>query len=377
MGRIVQQKRELEARKRNEIADYIRNQVASGKWEPESKLPPRTYFIEKFGAASLTVQRAFSILLEEKVLTAQRRVETRVAKVPPHLNRFALLLYGSEKQQVYHTKALVAAAEILREKGYEIDQYFVLDKRPEDFEYKQITHKLANNCYAGAFFESTAAWHLPMYEAVRHIPIAGFFSTEYPEKIVNSPNFMCINCGNTLMNMIDADLRFLAGQGVRKVACIGTFFPNPEKENRFRRTAESLNMTCPPGAYLPLPLNSERDGYCRNIFRLLFSPENGNRPDGIILRNETILPELSDVLHEYYGDDARKCVQICSIGNYPVLPEVDLSVSFSGFDMLRTLENGLKAIAARRRGEMPLPLEAVFLDKVSLCAIKTIRQGRE
>ena len=112
----ILKKRGRDPVKREELIGYIREQVVSGLWLPEAKLPPRTWFEQKFAAAPATVQKAFEILCGEGVLFSEPRRHTRVSGTPPHLAHYGLVLYGTAERENLYSRSLIRAAELLRQR---------------------------------------------------------------------------------------------------------------------------------------------------------------------------------------------------------------------------------------------------------------------
>ncbi len=358
MEKPTRQTRETESRKRDVIVAHIRERIVSGAWRPGMKLPPRTRFAADFTAAPLTVQRAFRILLDDGILEAKERIGTRVAPRLPHLSRFAMLLYGTEQDVGHHTRALLMAAESLRKRGYEIDCYFVLDLPLDIPENHELLRKLRSNCYAGVFWEAVSRHHLDLFPQFE-LPMTGFWGPgdstlpQHLPPLRKEPDVW----------KLESQLRHLAERGVRRVAFLETRAELlPERAEDFRKLAAAYKLECPAGAFLVLPHEMRKHHFAEEPLALLFSPHNAERPDGLILRNETFLAPLEKILRHFYGDAARDVLKVISVCNYPALPDSGLDVSYYGVDMARTLENGLDALAELRRGGRPQQPKVFFYE---------------
>ncbi len=355
-------KREQESVKRDEITGYIRRRIMSGEWNEGMHLPPRTWFGKQFDAAPLTVQRAFQVLLDEKILVAKERIGTRVADHLPNPARFALLLYGTRETIVYHTMALVEAGKRLAEKGWIVEPHFILDRYPDEIMSSSVFADLQKQYYAGAFFEADGRWSSPgFWKRLEAVPVSGFLSPKHPGTNI-LPCREKKSDGGVLSDMLE----HLAMSGAHKVIRIvsETDFLKA-REDAFCACAARYGLECPPGSYLSMPHQITRSGQLRNVIRNLFAPDRTAMPDALILHNESFLPEICGVLREFYGEQAPRLVRIASIANYPALPDVDYPVSFYGYDMVRTLENAFHAMMDMRRGKKVKFPDAVFFDNVN------------
>lgn len=360
--RFEMKRKEQESVKRDKIIGYIRSRILSGEWSEGTPLPPRTWFGKLFNAAPLTIQRAFQVLLDEKILIAKERIGTRVADHLPNPARFALLLYGSPKRIACHTAALIEAGKRLAEKGFLVEPHFVLESYPEELMKSNVITDLTKQCYAGAFFEASGIWGTPeFWKRLEAVPVTGFLCEDF-----YLPNMLPCRTEDKTEEFVLSMFRHLKESGAHRVAGIisGTEYCRELFEN-FRLQAAQFGLECPESCYLALPNLPCYGDWFKNMIRNLFAPDRTAMPDALILQNESLLSDICGVLHEFYGERAHQLVRIASVGNSPVLPKVDYPVFFFGYDMLRTLENALNAVMNLRRGKaMQFPEVVLFDQKV-------------
>lgn len=77
-----------------DVADVLRRELLSGRWEAGSKLPTWTDMCERFSLGRPTLTRALEILKEERFIVANSTRGTFVADHLPHLHRYPLLFQG-------------------------------------------------------------------------------------------------------------------------------------------------------------------------------------------------------------------------------------------------------------------------------------------
>ncbi len=344
--------------KRDEIMVFVRGQIFGGAWAPGEKLPPRTWFETRFGAANHTVQNAFALLAEDGFLVAEERIGTRVHPELPPLRRYALLLYGTPELRSYHPRALFAAAEALRAQGRDIRIHFDLEREFDDPEHLRLLADIRRHYYAGVFYETPppGKQRNGILSSLDDVPFTGFIDTVFARE----PNVVPLSAEPGKPNLASQDIdtrqiRYLAECGARRIACLSlAFFHEEGLEHEFRLLAEQHGMRCPPGYYLEF--RPEALMQARNVLRILLAPDNPNRPDGLLVANDNFLPHVADILKEFYGDSTLAAIRITSRGNYPALPETGLDVRFFGIDMVKTLEGALCFIddfRAKRPAHIP------------------------
>lgn len=338
------------------LTEYIRGKIVSGEWAPGMKLPVRKYFEENFGAAN-TIQSAFSALLEEGFLTAAPRLGTCVSFTPPHLNRFAVLLYGTaELKKSCHQRALYQSVCILRKEGWNIEPFFLLDSNGDEPECVSFLQRVREHCFAGVFAEATPVhWKRFLFDACREVPLTGYLE---PDPALNEDAL----CRASYTESFHGMLKHLKSSEVKRLAVLNSVCPDgPPREHLFRELIEAAGLNCPAGYYLEI---SERYSLAENICRLLFSPSNTQPPDGLVLYNDNFLPYAAKVLHELYGTQIEKRVHVVSICNYPVLPVSDFPVYCCGFDQPAIMRSALEYMARLRRGETASPPAMFFYDGI-------------
>ena len=331
--------------RRDDIVGSIRKQILTGVYGPGQRLPPRIWFEEYFQTTPVTIQRAFQILMDEGVLYSAGRHGTFVSLRPPHLARYALLLYGRAEAPNCFCATLQRAVQKLRSRrNLRIDCIFGLDSgSEEDLEQIQrLSYQVENHLYAGIIFAANPF-------RLAHTPIVTFpgvprvaFMTEqlYPQCTIFCPEEMELN---------RQALRYLADLGKHEVAALLPGFP--ERRRRLINFAE-FGLNCRPEHlhFLPSPMSLLGE----SLIRLLWAPDRTRTPEAIFCGDDNLLPGVIRGLREALGDRARE-IPIVSHANFPLAGEYDLPVQFFGYDLVAFLEQAIQVIDNQRAGQAVAP----------------------
>ena len=326
--------------KREELLQHVRSRVLSGEWAPGALIPPRAWFIRRFGVSSLTVQRAFEILQRDGVLVANGRKGTRVSAKPPHLGRYGLVLYGTPKLESLFCRTLVHAAEQLREQeNCDIRFYFERSGWNLNPDYQALLEDIQDQNLAGVFF-AAAPYRLrgtPVLDQPG-LPRVGVMQTDFPDLQSCLP----LDTGST--RLIDRALSFIAGRGTRNLAVLTTNAATEPALDRYR-------LNCPPELYHVF--SSGAPALCESVVRLIFSPYYTRQPEALFVGDDNLLPHVLHALETTLGPEAARNVLVVSHGNYPLEQHYDFPIHYFMIDVPELLRRGLGIIDDLRAGRTP------------------------
>lgn len=355
--------------KREEILSYIRGQVLSGAWKPGEKLPPRTWFEQKFDAAPLTVQRSFRILIDDKVLISEKRIGTRVSLRQPHLSRYGVLLYGSRKLESVFSQVLVKALDkVAGELKIDVDCFFVLGLTKNAEDYQRLLYGIENSLFAGLFFAT-----IPNSLAGTPIVCNTLPKMAIGRPEASFPGLPTIDLDTD--SVLTEVLRYFSKSGCRRIAAVLAGEKSSLEHCRaFRKEAEEFGLEAPPGNVLELSAVSPFQ--VRPLMHLLFSPDNRRMPEGLYIGDDNFLPHVIDILRERFGADAEKKVKLVSQVNFPRLTDYDFPVKFFGFDLADMFARSIRAMREFRRNlKEPLPLSLKPIEDFSMDQHTTKKEG--
>ncbi len=347
--------------KREELLEYVRDKVVSGQWEPEALIPPRTWFEKKFDASSLTVQRAFEVLLNDGVLVANGRQGTRVSRVPPHLGRYGLVLYSTSKLESMFCRTLVRVANGLQEeKGCDIRVFFELNGSHETSDYPALLEAVRTRSLAGLFFAAQPYQLLetPILDdpTLPRVAIMG--------KTGRTAGVIPLTTGSD--ELYSRALRYIAGQNCRTLAILmssSTMDPEVERgrELHLRASVEALNMHCPPEFYHVFQAGAP--SFCASVVRLLFTGREANVPDSILVGDDNLLPHVITALRAMLGEERARRITLVSHGNYPLAQAHDFPVKYFMVNVRELLLRGFGIIDDLRSGRPPRSGDVAFYEE--------------
>ena len=330
---------------REEMLHFIRKQVVTGVWEPGFRLPPRTWFEQKFSAAPATVQKAFEILCAEGVLKSEPRKYTCVDEAPPHLNRYGLVLYGTEKQENLFSRSLVQAAELLRRReGRNLEVFFDLDCRQDSPDHRELVYGVEHHLFAGLFFASYPKRLLGT--PILNVP--GLPRVMFSQPSSQLPELIALDLPPE--RLAERALAYLAARGARRIAVLlPATKPQPDRRELILRRASALGLECPPDYCLEL--YSDGAPLVTPVVELLFNRRNRERPDGFLVGDDNFLPYALAGLRRALGAEAAG-VRVVSHANYPdTAQSPELPVKFFYVNVLEILKRGIELIDRQRRGQ--------------------------
>jgi hypothetical protein len=287
--------------KRDEIANYIREQVISGKWQPGQVVPSRLELEQMFETTPVTVQRAVQPLIEAGFLCAEGRRGTFVSQSPPHLNRFALVFPHDPQSpggENAFFKTLGQAAAILRRRdGVDIVPFYKLSGDLRCQEYLDLVRQLNGRNFAGIVFASrpfllkqTPVLDLP------GVPRVAFATTGYP-------NVKAISVQGGALR--DQALRYISNCGKQRPCVVlpkGHY--SAEFSEELIELAGSMGLSLRP-EWIQF-VDQANPWTCENLARLLFSANMKIRPDSIFIGDDnTIAPILKGLGRPLGGEAPR------------------------------------------------------------------------
>ncbi len=330
--------------RRDDIVGRIRNDIVTGVYAPGQRLPPRTWFEEHFQTTPVTIQRAFQVLLDESVIHSNGRHGTFVNERPPHLARYALLLYGNPEAPNYFCATLLRAArEVQKTRNIQLECSFVLDSGDEGYALLQrLCYEVEHHLYAGLIFAANPfrVAHTPLMTHPGIPRIACMSEQRYEQCMIYFPDEAVL---------FREAMLHLAGLGKKDIAAI---FPGLAERRRKLAHFQEFGITCRPEHlhFISSPTSSQAE----SLVRLLWAPDRSRPPEAIFCGDDNLLPGVISGLRLVLGDRAAE-IPIVSHANFPLGTEHELPVRYFGYDLVAFLEESLRLIDQRRMGGETLP----------------------
>lgn len=352
-------KRGRKPSKKMEIVNFVRNQIACGRWSPGERIPFRTWFFNEFSTTPNTVQKAFDQLRDEGFILAVPHFGTSVVDKPPFLNRHLVLLYGSPERPGMLTQAILTAAKNIEgRRAATFDFAYVLDKPDNDPDSLAVYEAVKAHRYASVYFEAFSRHAVEIAIAsTDNVPMSGVFAP-----VPEASGSLVYPLGSGLPDATSADVAPLFEEcrknGVRKIAVFDGSIFNPDREMEIRRQAKTYGLECGPYHIQIFSPDRWRIHLAKYALRAALAPEMPWQPEALVISDDNFVPVVEDVLKEFYGAAAAKRFFIVSHGNLPHLPPSSLPIVFHGLDIEKTMESVIDYAAScmntsNRRPEPP------------------------
>ena len=279
-----------------QITDYLREKIYSGKLKPGLKLPTTQELAVQWETHTATVHKAMEPLVKEGLLVRMLRKGTFVREREEKLT--CVGIYGDceamNSQSAPYAQAMrQALRDELRKDGIEVDLW--MDPRPQNQQgepWKPLI-KAAEQRRFQAFIGVET--NLPLLQWQRKLPV--------PVAFLGAPLSVPNNVGHDLRQFVEISLRELARQGCRSVGFIAPImdadkFTEPDGSNNiyfgmlehFASLARDLNLTV-KNEWMRLLLHrsggikvQEQFGY-EEFLKLWSQPE---KPEGLVVLTDFV-----------------------------------------------------------------------------------------
>ena len=330
-----------------EILEHLRKRIVQGEFLPGEKLPNRPELLKEYSVCISAFQKCINQLIAENFIESRGAKGMCVKTNPPHLSRFAVLLPGltgapEEEKDSLPASLRLVIAEYTRRNPECSFQYYHLGNMAEPA--MEEWHKFAADAARGLLAGAISVFLSPPAVIQQEL---GDFPYVVISKMRSDAPHRAPDIIFDMRKLLELELAHLAQAGCRNVAVV--MFDNMSLAHTMEiiDTAEKCGLHCPRKWVLGMNLTSREMLYF-NLFELLFSPENGEVPEGLAVLNENFLPVILQALARLKLVPGRD-VKIVSHGNRPnprkPIPEVD----YLPFDVREILEQALQLLRNWRK----------------------------
>lgn len=329
-----------------EMAQDLRNRIASGAMKPGARLPSRVMLSQQYELSVPTVQSVMARLEESGFITSKGPKGTFVSNTPPHLQNVALILPYRPDGSLFF-KAVSEAAHCEHMKDWDrIDVIFdtpdqsALDPRHR---MERMDKRMARHEYSGLIFlESqpqyveSLSWQDPDVNKVMIGPeglIPGTFSI-YPDL--------------TRFRHLAADR--LKARGVQTVTLLSTGAP---KSFSGKWAAELLQHGLTPHAYPVLPIGNCNPEEVSIVVQMFL--ERPDAPDALVIADDNLVEGATLAIQRLQRRGRPVPRHLIALFNYPMMPKAHVPVEWLGFNM-RTLLRWSSVMLRQARLELRAPI---------------------
>ncbi|MFW5856338.1 MAG: GntR family transcriptional regulator [Planctomycetota bacterium] len=328
----------------DEIVAAIRASIVAGEYAPGERLPPRTAVEAEFGASSATVQKAFDTLAREGFVHSARGSGTVVAEHPPNACRFAVVFDkepGAPGWTQYYAAFLQAAQAQDQAGGRRFVPYYGVVANPPSPAYEALLEDAGAHRLAGVIAHSLQRLQNDSPLLDDDAPPVVMVTASAPR-----PGMTVLALDNR--RWAEIAVARLAHLGCRRLGVI--YVESLQTLSHLQDAASAAQMTIPAEwVYRACPCPRGQDGV-RDVVRLLLSRPAPDRPDGLILTDDHFVEAASGGIIEA-GLRTPDDLRVVAHANFPHVTATALAIERFGFDLEVVLQEGVRAIEARRRGE--------------------------
>jgi len=325
---------------------------------PGGRLPTHKQLERRFDAESPTIRAAMGVLADEGFVETRPRQGSFVAAQPPHLTQFALVFpFSPERSPSQFYRAIRAEAERWQSPERRVLPFYDIDVEAEMPDYQRLLRLVESERLAGLIFAAnpfalrfagspvTEAAGLPRV-MIETDPDFGGYPSVYPDLASFAPRAFA----------------HLSARHCRRVAVV--MLPSMDMESELLRLvplAAAHGLTLKP--HWLQAATPSAGTWIRQLGRLLMNGEPGERPDGLVIADDNLVPELTAGLAAD-GPPVRAAGEALGPGdlavvahtNYPHPTPAAVPVARLGYDIPKLVATCMERIDQQRRGETPPPV---------------------
>lgn len=328
------------------IVTYVRSRIVHGDYGPGEKLPVRNEYERRFGASSATVQRAFDRLNREGFVEVRGKEGTYVVERPPHLYRYALYLPHTPhniQHNLYYAALSLVASSLEAELAVKFPIYSGVNEASASASYHALIAHAASHQLAGVIFVG--------YQALPG-PSAGLLAMKHLARVLlrpgpGVPGFPTVDLGGGGSFFLRA-LDLLKARGRRRIALMAVAADEPERMDAYLQGASKRGLDARP--YWVQIIHADHAEWAANMAHLMFRKEQTDRPDGLIIADDHLVPHVCAGLIQagvHLPDD----LEIVAHCNYPNLIPGVLPMVRLGYDIRQVLHTCIGLIDRQKRKE--------------------------
>jgi hypothetical protein len=351
------------ALKQNEIIEAVRSRILRGELVPSGRLPTRRELGSSFSASLITVQQALDQLSADGFIESHGRGGTFVVANPPHTSHYALVFPGDPSQQAWtpYCNALCNEGRRIRRDGVHSVSFYYFDyglafdfnESARELIRDMQSYRVAGIIFASAIMKSLA--HTPILDlpGIPRVEVSQLsYSVDIPRVTMD------------FRSLIDRALDELAAAGRRRIATMRAFEMPEDFEKYLAEGLARRGMVSP--AYWQLGTFTATAKWARNITHLLMRPGQADRPDGLFVIDDNLVPHVTVGLIEA-GVRVGEDVDVVAHCNFPYPTSSVVPVRRLGYDARSVLTACLELVDTQRQGRRApavTRIPAVFEEEV-------------
>lgn len=318
--------------KRKILEEKIKEWIISGKLAAGEKLPTYEELNKKFNASRATFHHVFNGLKNEGFIKSVERQGIFVSEKPPHLNRFALVFQRHERTSLFWTK-LAEQAMVQNETNnveFVIFRGNAIGDSKED-DWVNLQDQLEKQMLGGLCFTYIPD-NIPLINTLKQYPHIPKVFFEKCDEYENSSV-----CNLDIHSCVKSSLDWFKTQNIKKIALLS--MGKQSQEKHFLDLVSEFGLTTKPEWVL-----SASRGYIQsteNLIQLLVSLPKKDRPEGIYITDDNLLPYVQSALIEKNIKVPDDIKLVCHF-NFPDNSKSVLPVKKTGINAAEIIEAWIK-----------------------------------
>lgn len=323
------------ASKRADIIRQIRKIIVRGDLKPGEQLPTYLVLQKRFSTTSSTIRLAVEELCREGFIVSRAPQGLFVSQTPPHLSRFGVLLpewYGG----VTFTSVIDDAVKEYADEDHELVAYEAVDSTSEPWRMERLQADIRSHLLAGLIVGS-----FPSFRVEEEV----LKQCDLPRVAICLPREGIHTIYPDEMSFYRRAFELVRGRGRRRVAMVTTFkteWPEPALE-----LLSQMEMTTRPEWFQAS--GPQAVGCIRNAVHLLFSENQRERPDALVVADDNLAQYAAAGLLAS-GVQAPRDVEVVMHCNYPRVPMTVVPATLLGYDVREILRQCVRTLDALRAG---------------------------
>jgi DNA-binding LacI/PurR family transcriptional regulator len=338
----------------------LQQAIRDGRYQPGSRMPSHRFFEQRFGASSVTVQRAFASLAKRGYVETPGRSGTFVSRLLPHRSHIALVFADMPERGSWNRfwSAIRRAGEEWSGDGVCFRNYFIADGSADAADHLRLIADVDAGVLAGIAFV-TGPEYLPSSPVVTcALPriYLGASADEVRQTGCSSIVYADAQVPQRIVDAFHADGRRRMAAFTPDGVAVGLL-------DLYRPFLEGQRMETRREWWLGIPIGA--GSVCaRAIARLLVARERANRPDCILIADDNLVPHVTAGIQDA-GASIIDGLSVLAHANFPRPTISAFPIVRYGLDvplMMRAIGNEVVRLASGgkpRVVEVPYVLNAM------------------
>ena len=344
------------SRRQDEIVEALREQILYGTYQPGDRLPSQLELVRTFNASTITIKHALDRLVEQGVVRSEPRQGVFVSDHPPHLVDYCLIFPHPVAKMAQTNRFLFSLSQIaegLSAEGPKRASIYCGIEAPDDQPaYRDLVHQVETRGMAGLIFLT---------------PPTAFADTP----IITTPGIprVAVMGGSALPGVTAVHLHgfteramdHLAQRGCRRAAMVTAPQWSETDLAWFGRLADERGVALPRHHILGIDPHDAR--WAHHALRLLMSLPADQRPDGLIITDDNLVPQATAGLLAADPEHSSRC-HVAALANFPWVTDAHVPAMRIGPDTHQVFQTCLDLIDRARQGErIPPRIEIDMIER--------------